>query len=435
MKKLSITTLFLAALAMCFSAQPARAQVQINVSIGGFYDELEPYGRWVDCSYGDCWVPERVSRGWQPYSNGEWVYTEYGWTWVSSDPWGDSPYHYGTWIYSNRYGWEWVPGTVWAPAWVTWSYSNNYVGWAPLPPSIAFGSSGYSGRAIRMQPSQYVFVPTNRFVGSNVSSVRISPQRSASIFSQTTPVTQFGVSGGIVRNMAIPLATIQRASRTPIQTRSIRDARTAPRPVTEWMRGDRTQMSIVAPARDVRAAIASRPQGGNRTGGSPGSTGGNQRVIRNPAIQQQPAVAAPRQPGGRVYQPPAAAPVAPAAPVQPAPQSYRGRPDTSTSNAPGNRGRGRRPNEAQPQAAPQQAAPPQQAPPPAAVQANPGDQRGRGRGRPSDAGPQAAPQQAPPAVQANPHGQAQEQHGQGRGKPAKADKGAKDKKEKDKEKP
>jgi hypothetical protein len=427
MKKLSIATLFLAVLAAGFSAQPARAQIQVNISIGGFYDELEPYGRWVDCSYGDCWVPARVSRGWQPYSNGEWVYTEYGWTWVSSDPWGDTPYHYGTWVYTHRYGWAWVPGTVWAPAWVTWSYSNNYVGWAPLPPSIAFGSSGYSGRAIRMQPSQYVFVPTNRFVGSNVSSVRISSQRSASIFSQTTPVTRFGVSGGIVRNMALPFETIQRATGAQIQTRNIRDARTAPRPVTEWMRGDRRQMSIVAPARDVRAAIASRPQGGNRTGGSPGSTAGNQRVIGNPAIQQQPA--APRgemRPGGRVYQPaPAAAP----APVKPAPEAYRGKP--ATSNAPGNRGRGRRPDQVQPQAAPQQAAPP-------AAQANPGDQRGRGRGRPSGAGPQAGPppQQAPaPAVQANPGGQAQEQHGRGRAKPEKVDKGAKDKKEKDKEKP
>src|SRR6266496_1683468 len=49
---------------------------------------------------------------------------------------------------SDRYGWVWIPGTVWAPAWVTWTYNDNYVGWAPLPPSIVFGSSGYSGRAI-----------------------------------------------------------------------------------------------------------------------------------------------------------------------------------------------------------------------------------------------------------------------------------------------
>ena len=57
MKKLAITTFILGALAMGFSAQPAQAQVSVSVTIGGFYDELAPYGRWVNCSYGRCWVP------------------------------------------------------------------------------------------------------------------------------------------------------------------------------------------------------------------------------------------------------------------------------------------------------------------------------------------------------------------------------------------
>jgi len=403
MKKLSITTLFLAALVTSFSAQPAQAQIQVSISIGGFYDELEPYGRWVDCRYGDCWVPGRVSRHWQPYSNGEWVYTDYGWTWVSYDPWGDDPYHYGTWVYTDRYGWAWIPGTVWAPAWVTWSYSDDYVGWAPLPPSIAFGASGYYGRPVVMRSTQYVFVPMNRFVGTNVASVRVSPQQSATIFQQTTPVTRFGVSGGIVRNTAIPVETIQRATRMPIQTRSIRDAKTAPRPVTEWMRGDRRQVSVVAPAAVVREAIASRPQAPSREQAPlPGKARGTERINRGSEIQQQPAA-----PGGEVKQrrgrgrieqvpPPASAQVQ----RHPAPETDRGRPETS--NAPGNRGRGRGPREAQPQAAPP---PPQQVPPPGAA--------------------------------ANPGGQVQEQPGRGRGKPDKADKSGKDKKdkEKDKEKP
>jgi len=259
----------------------------VNISIGGFYDELSPYGRWVDCSYGNCWVPERVEANWQPYTNGEWIYTEYGWTWVSYDPWGDNPYHYGTWTYMDRYGWAWVPGTVWAPAWVTWSYSDNYVGWAPLPPSIAFGYSGYSGRAIRMSPTQYVFVPTNRFVGTNVRTVRVSPQQSAVIFRQTTPITRFGVTGGIVRNTALPIDRIQRATRSRIETRTIR---TAPRPISGWTRDSRRQVSIVAPAQDVRRAIASRPQRGSRsTAPVRGNTGGNERINRQPEPRQQAA--------------------------------------------------------------------------------------------------------------------------------------------------
>jgi len=257
MKKFAIRALCVAAAVIGFAAPPAaQAQVDVNVTIGGFYDELAPYGRWVDCSYGQCWVPARVAADWQPYSNGQWIYTEYGWTWVSSDPWGGSPYHYGTWASINGYGWSWVPGTVWAPAWVTWSYSNSYVGWAPLPPTVVFGASGYAGRAVVVSQTQYVFVPTNRFVGRNVATVRMPAGQSAEIFRQTRPVTGFAVSGGIVRNTALPMGTIERAAGGKIETRSIRAAGTAPRAVSAGT----ARLAVVAPAREVRAAAAARPR-------------------------------------------------------------------------------------------------------------------------------------------------------------------------------
>ena len=125
MKRTALATILLGALGMIIPAPEARAQVSVHVSIGGFYDELSPYGEWVDCTYGDCWVPRGVGAGWQPYTHGHWIYTRYGWTWVSSDPWGGNPYHYGTWAFIGRHGWVWIPGTVWAPAWVTWSYSDR----------------------------------------------------------------------------------------------------------------------------------------------------------------------------------------------------------------------------------------------------------------------------------------------------------------------
>jgi hypothetical protein len=256
MKSFAIRALFVAAAAIGLTASRAQAQVDVNVSIGGFYDELAPYGQWVDCSYGQCWVPARVAADWQPYSNGQWIYTQYGWTWASNDPWGGNPYHYGTWASIEGYGWSWVPGTVWAPAWVTWSYSNNYVGWAPLPPTVVFGASGYSGRPIVVRETQYVFVPTNRFVGGNVTAVRVPAQQSAAIFKQTRPVTGFAVSGGIVRNTALPIATIERASGGKIETQSIQSARTAPHAVAAGP----AKWSVVAPAREVKAAVAARPQ-------------------------------------------------------------------------------------------------------------------------------------------------------------------------------
>ncbi|RME19557.1 MAG: hypothetical protein D6806_18105 [Deltaproteobacteria bacterium] len=98
-----------------------------------FFDKLSPYGDWIwTPEYGWVWKPRGVWAEWRPYTYGRWVYTEYGWTWVSFFDWGWAPFHYGSWAYLSSLGWVWVPGTVWAPAWVIWRYSDTYIGWAPM---------------------------------------------------------------------------------------------------------------------------------------------------------------------------------------------------------------------------------------------------------------------------------------------------------------
>ena len=102
-----------------------------------FYDELSPYGTWVNYpDYGYVWVPD-AGPDFRPYAtNGYWVYSDYGWTWVSNYIWGWAPFHYGRWFYDDYYGWAWVPGQEWAPAWVTWgSYNDNFC-WAPISPRV-----------------------------------------------------------------------------------------------------------------------------------------------------------------------------------------------------------------------------------------------------------------------------------------------------------
>jgi hypothetical protein len=102
----------------------------------GYREELGPYGEWHDVpDYGVVWRPT-YWPGWQPYADGYWAWTSYGWTWVSYEPWAWT-LHYGRWAAVPAYGWVWVPGTVWGPAWVDWYWGDGYVGWAPLSP---FGS-------------------------------------------------------------------------------------------------------------------------------------------------------------------------------------------------------------------------------------------------------------------------------------------------------
>jgi hypothetical protein len=98
-----------------------------DVSYQTFYDNLSPYGQWIDYpNYGYVWSPS-VGADFKPYAtNGHWVYTDMGWTWASDYNWGWATFHYGRWFYDNSYGWLWVPGYDWAPAWVSWRSSNDY---------------------------------------------------------------------------------------------------------------------------------------------------------------------------------------------------------------------------------------------------------------------------------------------------------------------
>lgn len=119
------------------ATQSAKAQYD-DVSLQTFYDELSPYGTWInDPEYGYVWRPDVDQADFRPYySNGRWAMTEYGNTWVSNYDWGWAPFHYGRWMYNRYNNWVWLPDTTWGPAWVDWRSGGGYYGWAPMGPSI-----------------------------------------------------------------------------------------------------------------------------------------------------------------------------------------------------------------------------------------------------------------------------------------------------------
>jgi len=100
-----------------------------------FEQQLSPYGRWVDTpEYGRVWFPANVDPEWQPYADGQWVSTRWGWSFAAPVPWGWAVYHYGRWGWRAGFGWFWVPGYVWSPAWVSWRWVNGYACWSPIAP-------------------------------------------------------------------------------------------------------------------------------------------------------------------------------------------------------------------------------------------------------------------------------------------------------------
>ncbi|MFN2441353.1 MAG: DUF6600 domain-containing protein [Thermoanaerobaculia bacterium] len=95
--------------------------------------DLSDHGSWVYAgTYGWVWRPD-VASGWRPYYNGRWVRGPWGGlVWSSYEPWGWGPYHYGRWAWEPMYGWFWSPGSLYAPAWVYWSFGPSYIGWSPI---------------------------------------------------------------------------------------------------------------------------------------------------------------------------------------------------------------------------------------------------------------------------------------------------------------
>ena len=111
----------------------------VDERFGLFYSSLGSYGEWIEVNGGlRVWHPIGVSAEWRPYLLGRWVWTDYGWYWVSSEPFGWATYHYGRWYFDDYYGWVWLPDDVWGPGWVEWRNDDSYIGWAPLPPYATF---------------------------------------------------------------------------------------------------------------------------------------------------------------------------------------------------------------------------------------------------------------------------------------------------------
>src|SRR5881392_614751 len=189
-----------------------------------FYTRLEPHGDWIETGdYGYVFHPREAesSRSWRPYTSGRWVYTDAGWTWVSQEPFGWATYHYGRWTRLRGIGWVWVPGNQWAPAWVSWRKSNDYVGWAPLPPEARFdrgiGIHNWSDSYYDIGPDQYCFVETKQFGAPRLESSVVPSERNVTIVNQTTNVTNITYNNTTIVNQGPSYDEIRTQTQQPIE--------------------------------------------------------------------------------------------------------------------------------------------------------------------------------------------------------------------------
>ncbi len=226
------------------------------------YEDLDQYGTWrTDRTYGQVWVPTRVSRNWAPYRQGHWAWVDpWGWTWVDDAPFGFVTSHYGRWAHvdNDRYGggsWAWVPPRrearqdarqdvpaprpVYSPALVTFVGDSNSsrdfgngggVAWFPLAPGEVY---------VPAHQTSPTYVTNVNVTNTVVKQTTITNVVNNNV--QTTTYVNQNVAGAVT---AVPRATFVNAQ--PVAQAAVR---VAPSAITV---GPAVHTAPVAP---VRASV------------------------------------------------------------------------------------------------------------------------------------------------------------------------------------
>jgi hypothetical protein len=197
MKTLKLLPLLVWFAAVLLGLAPRSARA--DVSFQFFYDSLQPYGQWLQVGdYGYCWRPNDVDDDWSPYSDGYWAYTDAGWTWVSYEDWGGITYHYGRWVDVRDEGWCWVPDYDWGPAWVSWRNSDDYIGWAPLPPEARWdpdvGFGVWVDNTCDIGPGYYNFCHSYDFGAGFLRPCLIPRVQNIAIIQKTVNITNISIN-------------------------------------------------------------------------------------------------------------------------------------------------------------------------------------------------------------------------------------------------
>ncbi len=206
------------------AVQGSAIQTGGDQTTDSFYDALDPYGDWVQTDrYGYVFRPRTTGPAWRPYTDGSWVQSDYGWTWRSNEPFGWATYHYGRWAQLPRTGWVWVPGSEWGPAWVSWRNSDDYVGWAPLPPD-AWSANGFTASVdayFDIGPGLYAFLRVGDFGEPSYVGRVIEPAQNVAIINKTVNVTNVTYKKvknvNTIVNEGPDVTVINQRSRNPVK--------------------------------------------------------------------------------------------------------------------------------------------------------------------------------------------------------------------------
>ena len=265
MKHLLMTILLFGTFgASAIAASPDPQELSSNVSAsfgepGYFYGPLSTHGEWLEVDPGFfAWRPRHVQYGWRPYLNGHWSWTDFGWYWVSSEPFGWAVFHYGRWYDDDYYGWIWVPDRTWGPAWVEWRYNDDYLGWAPLPPYASFSiNMGIRFTTRWLAPYHYwSFVRYRHFTSPTIVHQVLPREYARRLMGTTRSAGRYDFDGDRIINRGVDRGIVERrGGNTRIVRTDVRESGS----VGERVIRDRNQERIEV-YRPDRSSIVRTPQ-------------------------------------------------------------------------------------------------------------------------------------------------------------------------------
>jgi len=238
-----------------------------------FYDRLAPDGRWFyDDDYGYVWQPNvaESTSDWRPYADGHWVWTDRGWFWDSNEDFGWATYHYGRWIRVAGTGWVWVPGDQWAPGWVSWRQtdSDDYVGWAPLPPEASFsanvGFQPWCDSYYDIGPAAFAFIRIGDFGRPSYREFFAPQQQNLILINRTTNITNITYNNNVIYNNGPRYQRVsqlvQQQAGQQIPTYKINYAAQTQRNAAFKTAAQGNQLNVIAPPQKLKPIATAQPQ-------------------------------------------------------------------------------------------------------------------------------------------------------------------------------
>lgn len=143
---------------------------------------LNPYGTWSKIDGLWAYTPTDHQA---PYTEGRWIYTEYGWYWKGRLPHSWVTEHYGYWKRSADKVWSWYPGPYWLPQIVELRATSTHIGWR----SAAVNQDGNfieKGEQRWAKTDEWTFVTLVQFAGPITPASAAKPEVAQGLLEDST---------------------------------------------------------------------------------------------------------------------------------------------------------------------------------------------------------------------------------------------------------